>query len=610
MNRTRVIFFSLIGVAVVGLGIAALLQTTGLLSSNQSPQTIAASSGAAPAPATIDTQTQPEVTVYVKPTDAAQNADTPAATTQQSQTTEAVAPAPTNSGRLKPVWGPNYKENDGLGTIVCGAYAFSADYVLQQIQMSGLDIKRGFHLGIVPFYLNENYVVTAKDRADALQNGTLDCLLTTFDLMALEDPGILTAFINESAGADQMWSRGITSLNDLKGKRIAFEANGPSAFFVYDLLATVQIKPEDVILLPQPDQNSAIEVFNKEGADAVAGWTPVIFDAEKSGGQQLASTSEFRSILGGIVMSRAAMQNKRVVIQLFHDAWFEALSLQEADFAKSAQEIAAWGNNDYLGVQRETAEEDLRGLLTGVAQANLADNVRAFSNVGTIVNRLLETRKLWAANGHQVPGGDVTSIVNPEFVQASARALNVDLNVGNRFVNTTFSLGRTAQVVAAAPANTSASTSASAATSVTATTATSETVVSQADILANAQAIATLPCSRFEFVPNTSQLLPASEQLLRDCALRALQQNVNLYVRVKGSSAWPGPPGTIARNLVELTAQERAQAVVDFFTAQGLNKSRFIVEWTMPPQDHWETTDVAKQAQDRYVELTLLVSGL
>jgi hypothetical protein len=30
----------------------------------------------------------------------------------------------------------------------------------------------------------------------------------------------------------------------------------------------------------------------------------------------------------------------------------------------------------------------------------------------------------------------------------------------------------------------------------------------------------------------------------------------------------------------------------------------------MPPEDHWETTDVAKQAQDRYVELTLLVSGL
>jgi ABC-type taurine transport system substrate-binding protein len=608
MNRTRIIFFSLIGIAVIGLGIAALLQTTGLLSGNRSPQTIVSSSGATSAPATIDAQVQPEVTVYVEPTSAPSTA--PAAdqqqTAQATQATQAAETAPktTQSARLKPVWGPNYKENDGLGTIVCGAYAFSADYVLQQIQMSGLDIKRGFHLGIVPFYLNENYVVTAKDRADALENGTLDCLLTTFDLMALEDPGILTAFINESAGADQMWARGITSLNDLKGKRIAFEANGPSAFFVYDLLATVQLKPEDVTLLPQPDQNSAIAVFNKEEADAVAGWTPVIFDAEKSGGQQLASTSEFRSILGGIVMSRAAMQNKRVVIQLFHEAWFEALSLQEADFAKSSQEIAAWGNNDYLGVQKDTAEEDLRGLLTGVAQANLADNMRAFSNAGAIVNRLLETRRLWAANGHQVPNGDVTSIVNPEFVQTSARALNVDLNVGNRFVNNTFSLGRTAQVVTPAPATTTAS------TGVTTTATTSETTISQADILANAQAVATLPCSRFEFVPNTSQLLPASEQLLRDCALRALQQNVTLYVRVKGSSAWPGPPGTIARNLVELTAQERAQAVKDFFVAQGLNKDRFIVEWTMPPQDHWETTDVAKQAQDRYVELTLLVSGL
>ena len=155
-------------------------------------------------------------------------------------------PAPAQTERLKPIWGPGYKENDGLGRITCGAYAFSADYVLQQIQIAGLDVKHGFHLGIVPFYLNENYVVTAKERTDALQNGTLDCLLTTFDLIALEDPGVLTTFINESAGGDQLWARNVASLNDLKGKRIAFEADGPSEYFVQDLLATVQLTPKDV----------------------------------------------------------------------------------------------------------------------------------------------------------------------------------------------------------------------------------------------------------------------------------------------------------------------------------------------------------------------------
>ena len=351
--------------------------------------------------------------------------------------------------------------------------------------------------------------------------------------------------------------------------------------------------------------NYSIEVFNKDEADVVAGWTPTIFDAEKSGGQLLASSKEFRSILGGIVMSRQAMQTKHTVIQLFHNAWFEALAQQETNFATAAKQIAAWGHNDYLGVQVDTAEEDLRTLLDGVAQASLADNVRAFTDVSAIVNRLLQARNLWASAGHTVPGGDVTAIVNPDFVQALSRAQRVDLNAVNKFVNASFSLGR-GQIVAQAAAPVAA------VAEVTATVAAPAAASDAAkqDLLANAQVVATLPCQRFEFVPNTAQLLPASQQELGTCALRVLQQNVNLYVKVKGSSAWPGPKGAIKRELVETTAKERAQAIVDYFVGQGINKNRFVVDWTMPPQDHWETTDVAKQAQDRYVELTLLVSGL
>ncbi len=599
MNRTRGIFVAFVGVAIAAVAGAGYLRYSG----NTALQSLIPALG----PANSNTATPPQATAAAQPAVAAPTVEVtvfaaPNAPTATPAAVEGQAvPAPAvQSERLKPIWGPNYKENDGLGRITCASYAFSADYVLQQIQIAGLDVKYGFHLGIVPFYLNENYVVTAKDRTDALQNGTLDCLLTTFDMIALEDPGVLTAFINESAGGDQIWSRNVKSLNDLKGKRIAFETGGPSEYFVQDLLATVQLTPKDVTLLPQPNQGTAIEVFNKEEADVVAGWTPTIFDAEKSGGQLLASSKEFRSILGGIVMSRQAMQGKRTVVQLFHNAWFDALAQQETNFGTAAKQIAAWGHNDYMGVQVDTAEEDLRTLLDGVAQANLADNVRAFSDVSAIINRLLQARNLWASAGHPVPSGDVTTIVNPEFVQNLSRSVQVDLNAPNKFVNNSFSLGRNqivAQSAGAAPAAAPAA-------------AAPDTTTKQQEILANAQAVATLPCSRFEFVPNTSQLLPTSQQELSNCALRVLQQNVNLYVRVKGSSAWPGPKGAIKRELVETTAKERAQAIVDFFAGQGINKDRLIVEWTMPPQDHWETTDVAKQAQDRYVELTLLVSGL
>jgi len=604
MNRTRAIFIVLILLAiaaVIAAGIFRYGDFQSMMRAVQSgqlanaPRVTLSPSPTPNQPAIKQRLTQAPAAPAPAADSAAQPAAPEAAATEAPA--EAAAPAvPQPEGFLAPIWGPNYKENDGLGRIICGAYAFSGDYPLQQIQTSGLDIKNGFHLGIVPFYLNENYVVTAKDRADALESGKLDCLLTTFDLMSLEDPGVLTAFINESAGADQIWARNINSLNDLRGKRIAFEANGPSAYFVYDLLSTVQLTPQDVTLLPQPDQNTSIEVFNKQEADVVAGWEPVIFGAEKGGGKVLATTKDFRSILGGIVMSRKAMQEKRTVIQLFHNAWFEAVAQWETDFPTAAQQIAAWGHNDYLGVSKENAAADLTKLLGGVAEASLADNVRAFSNISSVVGRVLTARKLWAAAGSQVPSSDVTTVIAPEFVQNVAKSVQVDPEAVSKFVNNTFSLGRTKLPVQAPAAN--------------ADPAAAPTAPSAEEAAASGTAIATLPCSRFEFVPNSSNLQANSQQQLKDCAVRVLQQNITLYVKVKGSSAWPGPKGTFTQQQVEATARSRAQSIVDYLVSQGINKDRFVVEWTLPPEDHRETTDVAKQAQDRYVELTLLVAGL
>jgi ABC-type nitrate/sulfonate/bicarbonate transport system substrate-binding protein len=492
---------------------------------------------------------------------------------------------------LKPIWGKRYRPNDGLPSVVCGGYAFSADYVLQQIQTSGLDIKNGFHLGIVPFYLNDQYFVTAQDRSNALKDGTLDCLLTTFDLMALEDPGVLTGLINESAGGDALWARDLKSINELKGKRIAFEANGPSAFFVYDLLNTVQLGPNDVTLLPQPSQSDAIAVFNKGDADAVAGWEPVILDAERSGGTSLATSKEFRSILGGIVMSRDAVIKKRVAIQSFHNAWFQALKLHETDFGTAANAIAAWGNNAYLSVSVESAEDDLRTLLNGVAQASLSDNVRVFSDVPSLAQRLQQARGLWALNGHTVPSNDVAGLIDPEFVLVAGRLESADPQAVNTFVNSTFSLGRTripVQVGADVPSV--------------------ATVLS--DTVQLSQTVATLPCSRFDFLPNSRVLQFQSTTELKACAVDVLRQNVSLIVRVRGSSAWPGPRGATRQSDVESTAKARAQAVVDYLVSQGIDRERFVVEWTLPPVENRETLDIKRMAEDRFVEISLLASGL
>ncbi len=532
----------------------------------------------------------------------------PVATTTAAPTSTASAQASAQNKHLAPVWGKNRKENDGLETFVCAAYAFSADYPLQQIQTSGLDIKHGFHLGIVPFYLNENYIVTEKNRMATVQSGQIDCLLTTFDSIALDDPGIITTFINESAGADQIWARNVATLNDLKGKRIAFEAHGPSEFFVLDLMNTVRISPNDVQFLPQPDQASAIAAFNRGEADVVSGWDPVIRDAAKGGGQIFASSRDFRSILGAIVMSRQAMRNKRPLIQAFHDAWFEALELQQADFAKSAKAIADWGNNDYTGVSQERSAEDLRGMLEGVAQADLADNVRAFQQMSQIVERLRQTRNTWAAAGYPIPTNDISGVIDSSFVQGSARGKLVSSNATNRFVNASFALGRGAEpaIAEAAPVTKTAAAAAPTAAPVAAATQVPD---APSKAITETRTVATLPCSRFDFLPDSAELSDSAKQTLIECAVPILRQSPGLLLRVKGSSAWPGPKGAITQADVESTARERAEAIAAFLVQQGVAKNRMAITWTLPPQDHWETTDVLKQIEDRYVELSLLVAG-
>jgi outer membrane protein OmpA-like peptidoglycan-associated protein len=194
-----------------------------------------------------------------------------------------------------------------------------------------------------------------------------------------------------------------------------------------------------------------------------------------------------------------------------------------------------------------------------------------------------------------VPANDVTRLVDARFVQASAVGRQLDLNTRSNFVNNTFTLGRAESGPAVANATSSDANAAP---------------LTQQDIVSNTQVVATLPCSRFEFVPNSTDLQPASQQELRECAVDVLARNVAMYVRVKGSSAWPGPTGKIPRENVESTAKERAQAVIDYLVAQGISRERFLLDWAMPPQDHWETTDLTKQAKDRFVEISLLVAGL
>jgi ABC-type nitrate/sulfonate/bicarbonate transport system substrate-binding protein len=504
------------------------------------------------------------------------NLTTPSPTTQlASEPTEALT---VSLESPPPIFAPTYDPGDGLPTYICGADAFGSYFTLQQMQMSGKDVEHGFHLGLVPFLLDDDpaYDVSEEQRTALLNAGNWDCLLTTLDSVALTSPGVITAIVDESAGADQLWGRGINTINDLSGKRITFSEGSVGEYFVYYTLSIARLNPRfDVTLLPQASVADAVAAFNAGQADAVSGWEPDIYEAEQGGGTPLLSSNQVRIVVDVIVTSRQSIANKPDLVQAFHDSWFDTLKDQMADFDAAAAQIAKWGHNDWSFVYPDSASADFRLWLESVAQADLADNALVMAEPEPIINRLEIARRVWAASGAEVPNDTAADLVNAGFVSRAASQPNLQAN--GRPINDTFSIS-------------------------------AKVDLSGVDTN-DAVTLAVLPCRRFSFVPESTELTLESRRILDDCVVPTLQQSVSLFLRVKGSSAWPGPPGTYTEAEILEFAEARAQSVVDYLVSQGIDPTRFIVEATLPPEERRETEDPEQQAEDRYVEMTLITVG-
>jgi hypothetical protein len=446
------------------------------------------------------------------------------------------------------------------------------------MQMSGKDIEHGFHMGIVPFFLDEDpaYGVSEEQRTALLDAGIWNCLLTTLDSVALSSPGVVTAIVDESAGADQLWARDISTINELEDQRIAFSRGSVGEYFVYYVLSIAQLSPRsEVTLVPQDSVEDAVLVFNEGQADVVSGWEPTIFDAELGGGLPLLSSNQLRIVMDVIVTSRQSIQDDADLVQNFHNAWFDTLKAQVEDFETASTQIAEWGHNDWSFVYPETAVDDFEGWLVSVAQADLGDNAFVMRDVRPLLNRLEIARRVWAASDATVPADNVEDLINPGFVLRAAEKPSLQPN--GKPVNDTFSIS--AQLDLSGVETEEAAT------------------------------LVVLPCRTFTFLPESTELTLESRRILESCVVPTLSQSVGLFLQVVGSSAWPAsdPPYT-EDDIIEV-AEGRAQSVVDYLVSQEIDPARFIVEALLPPEDHRNIDDAQIQAQDRFVELTLITVG-
>lgn len=467
-------------------------------------------------------------------------------------------------------------------SITCALTAFGSYYPTIQIVNDKLDKDNDFKLNIHPLSLKKPdgtilNVYDGDELYSKLRTGEIDCVLTTLDVFALfGNFGVITAIVDESAGADQVWAKEtITTLNELRGKTIAYEAGSTSEFMVYSLLDIAGLKVTDVTLSPAIGTTDAIKRFNEGQANVISAWEPdIVYD--RKGGRKLTSTEDIRYIVDVIVFSHQAIKDKKNAIQAFHRAWFQALKIQFDDPARAAKSIAAWGENQWTRVGITKPQQDLDQLLEHVGQAGWGANIFVMDEIDRIHERLKHSQRIWSLSDKSLPKLDVYAAVDPSFILALRN--DETLKQSKLPKNPTFSIS-------------------------------AEFPLPKLPITISGSLIATLPCGDFSFLPDSSDLTPDSLKQLDTCVLPVLKQS-RLYLRVTGSSAWPGPQGLYVENQIKQFARDRALTIKNYLAANSINPNRVISgEPLIPPPQRRNISNEEELKKDRFVKLEIVSGG-
>ena len=459
--------------------------------------------------------------------------------------------------------------------VTCAFDAFPTYYPGIIMEVNGLLEKRGYDLVLVPFGLNEE-APSEEERWARLRSGEWDVLATTLDGFARQsDPaiGAITTVIDESAGADKLVAKPeIATINDLRGKRIAFSQGSVGEYFLYYALSLAGLTPQDVTLVPQESVAAAVQAYTTGQVDAVSAWEPDVLAAEQQGARVVIASDTLRAILDVLITARPALANKPEAIQAFHDAWYEALKLMIDSPDAAEQAIIGWGHTDWTFVAQPG---DLKAALEKLAQATLGANQIAFQQPQLLISRLQEAQGVWARAGQTPPQADLSQLVDGRFVLGSARASQ--LFSTQPPVNSSFLLTARVELPQLSPAEQQ-----------------------------SAEAVVQLPLEQIEFEPDSTRLTPKAEQDLATQIVPVLRSS-RLYLKIEGSAAWPGPEGRFTAEEIRQFAMDRAISVATFLTQQGIDPNRLILG-TLDPKFP-NSLNESELVQDRIVRFTLVTTG-
>ncbi len=218
---------------------------------------------------------------------------------------------------------------------------------------------------------------------EAWKNDEVNLLWCTVDALPTEIAGlsdfdpVVVFQADWSRGGDALVARrGINSVNDLKGKKIAVAEMTPSHSFLIWLLEAANLKASDVQIIKQASAIDAAQVFKSQQVDAAVVWSPddqACLQAV-AGSKILQSTKSASNIIAdAFIAKRAWVDQNRDKVQKLYEGWMKGAAEINSndDNKRKAAKILAENFSGFT-------EDDAYAAINNVRLATHGDNQNFF----------------------------------------------------------------------------------------------------------------------------------------------------------------------------------------------------------------------------------------
>ena len=233
----------------------------------------------------------------------------------------------------------------------------------------------------VDFSLNNDLI----GALDAWIAGEYDVLVQTADAFPLYTaPADINALgpkafmqVDWSRGGDAIVARrGINSINDLKGKKIALAVPSPAQTLLITSLEAAGLKYNDVEVVKVTDNIKAAQLFKSSSdVDAAVVWSPddMIATQDVPGSKILLTTRDQSHIIADIMFaSQDFINENKQMINQFYEGWMKGVA--ELESVEANQEEAA----KYLAELNGLSIPEAKGMMEVIKWTGHGDNKNFF----------------------------------------------------------------------------------------------------------------------------------------------------------------------------------------------------------------------------------------